>query len=166
MTVLIDVPVPASLWSSFCYYTLFFFCSRYFSIFSVQRNSGSLAVWWFTLDLSRIHKGDHDVTRSCSHFEALVIVRESPGMHQHPTGFRIGDRAVVPDKSASTTLVVDPCSIQGDVDGVGRGIMMRPQRRLLVRSVSHDEIHQRPRWLSRDKIATIKTIWNLLNARL
>lgn len=96
---------------------------------------------------SRIHEGDHNVTRASGHFQSLVIVRQSSWMHQHPAWLGVGDGAVVSDEPASTALVVHPRPIQGDVDGVGRRVVMWPQERLFVRPVSHDEIHERPRWL-------------------
>jgi len=68
-------------------------------------------------------------------------------MHQHPAWLRIGDGAVVSDELASTTLVIHTRLVQGDVDGIGRGVVMWPQEWLLVRAVSYDEIHKRPRWL-------------------
>ncbi len=38
-------------------------------------------------------------------------------------------------------LVVDALAVQGDVDGEGGGVVMRPQRRLLVRTVTHHKVH-------------------------
>jgi len=38
-------------------------------------------------------------------------------------------------------LVVDVFTVQGDVDGEGGGVVVRPQRRLLVGTVAHHEVH-------------------------
>ena len=38
-------------------------------------------------------------------------------------------------------LVVDALTVQGDVDGEGGGVVMRPQSRLLVRTVTHHKVH-------------------------
>lgn len=69
-------------------------------------------------------------------------------MHQHPAWFRVGDRAVVSDESASTAFIIHSRLIQGDIDGVSRGVVMRPQGWLFVRAISHDEIHEGSWWLS------------------
>lgn len=100
--------------------------------------------WWVP---SRIYKGDHNVTRARGHSQSLVIVCQSSGMHQHPAWLRIGDGAIVSNKPASTAFVVHTCLIQGNVDSIGRGVVMWPQGRLLVRAVSYDEIHNWPWWL-------------------
>ncbi len=38
-------------------------------------------------------------------------------------------------------LIVNALPVQGDVDGEGGGVVVRPQRRLLVRTVTHHKIH-------------------------
>ena len=38
-------------------------------------------------------------------------------------------------------LVVVVLPVQGDVDGEGGGVVMRPQIRLLIRAVTHHEVH-------------------------
>lgn len=68
-------------------------------------------------------------------------------MHEHPARLGIGDGTVVADKSAATTLVINANLVQGDVDCVGRAVVMRLQTRLLVRTVAHYEVHQRAGWL-------------------
>ena len=57
----------------------------------------------------------------------------------------------VPDESAATALKVDAGVVEREVDGVGRAVVVRPQERLLVGPVPHDEVHERPRRLKRQK---------------
>ena len=48
---------------------------------------------------------------------------------------------------ASAALVVHPGVVKRDVDGVGGGVVVRPEEGLLVRAVPHDEVHDGARGL-------------------
>lgn len=123
---------------------------RYSGNSTIYRLSGSTEgqIWV----LSRIHEGDHDVTRARGHSQTLMIVRQPPGVYQHPAWLRVCDRAIVSDEPAPSALVVDSRLIQGDVDGIRGRVVVRPQGRLLVRTIPHDEVHKRSRRLSTREI--------------
>lgn len=72
-------------------------------------------------------------------------VRQPPRVHQHPPGARVHHAAVVPDEPAPAPLVVHPALVQRDVDRVRGRVVVWAERRLLVRPIAHDEVHQRAR---------------------
>lgn len=45
-------------------------------------------------------------------------VGETAGVHQHPAGLGVGDRAVVANEAATAALVVHSDSVQRNVDRV------------------------------------------------
>ena len=69
-------------------------------------------------------------------------------MHQQPAFFGVSHGAVVPDESASSTLVIVMGIVQRNVDGIRGAVMMRPQKRLLIRFVTYDEVHGGSWWLN------------------
>ena len=62
-------------------------------------------------------------------------------MHQHPAFLGVFDGAVVANESAATTFIINSRAVEGDVDGVGGRVVVRPQERLLVGTVSNHEVH-------------------------
>jgi len=51
-----------------------------------------------------VNKRDHDVPCSFSNRQTLVVVRQSPRVHQHPSEPCVCDTAVVTDEPAPTSL--------------------------------------------------------------
>ena len=103
------------------------------------------------LNLSlRIHKRDQDVPRALGHVESFV--GQFSGVQEHPTLLGVPDGAVVLDKATATSLKVSAGMVERDVDGVGRGVFVRKEGRLLFRVVPDHEVHQsHGRWLKVDQ---------------
>lgn len=76
-----------------------------------------------------------------------MVVREPARVHEHPPLLRVRDGAVVPDEPAPAALEVRPGVVQGDVDGVGGGVVVRTEEGLLVRTVADHEVHDGARGL-------------------
>lgn len=93
----------------------------------------------------RVNKWDHDVPRSFTNRQTLMVVCKSPWMHQHPAEPSVCNAAVVADEPASTSLIVYFWSIESHVDGVCGGVMVWSQRWLLIWSVAHHKVHNRSR---------------------
>ena len=49
-----------------------------------------------------VDEGDHDVPRALGRLEPLVVVRQPPGVHQHPALPRPRDGAVVPSNNEAS----------------------------------------------------------------
>ena len=45
---------------------------------------------------SRVNERDHDVSGPAEGLQALVVVGQAAGVHQHPALLRVGDGTVVP----------------------------------------------------------------------
>ena len=90
----------------------------------------------------RVNKGNHDISGSFGNSESFVIMSQASRMHKHPALLCILQGTVVADEPAAAALVVDVGVVQRDVDGVGGAVVMRPQERLLIRTVSHDKVHE------------------------
>ena len=98
----------------------------------------------------RIHKRDQDVPRALGHVESFV--GQFSGVQEHPTLLGVPDGAVVLDKATATSLKVSAGMVERDVDGVGRGVFVRKEGRLLFRVVPDHEVHQsHGRWLKVDQ---------------
>lgn len=94
---------------------------------------------------SWVDEGDHDVSRSLGGVHALVEVGQAAGVHEHPALLRVLHGAVVAQEAAAAALVVLAGLVEREVDGVGRGVVVRSQVGLLVGPVADDEVHQRSR---------------------
>ena len=53
---------------------------------------------------SGVNKRDHDVSCAFRHIEALVIVGETSGMHEHPSNLCLCDLAVVSEEPTTAAL--------------------------------------------------------------
>ena len=53
---------------------------------------------------SGVNKRDHDVSCAFRHIEALVIVGETSGMHEHPSNLGLRDLAVVSEEPTTAAL--------------------------------------------------------------
>ena len=53
---------------------------------------------------SGVNKRDHDVSCAFRHIEALVIVGETSGMHEHPSNLGLSDLAVVSEEPTTAAL--------------------------------------------------------------
>ena len=51
-----------------------------------------------------VYKGDHDIACALSGGQPLVVVCQTPRMHQQPAQARLGHTAVVADKPRTSTL--------------------------------------------------------------
>jgi len=80
-----------------------------------------------------------------------MIMSKASGMHQHPALLSIFQGTVVTDEFAAAALVVDVGVVQREVDGVGGAVVVRPQERLLIRTVAHDKVHEGTRRLKRKR---------------
>ncbi len=101
---------------------------------------------------SRIDERYHDVSCAFGYRQALVVVGQPSGVHQHPPLLGASHAAVVPEEVAAAPLVVDAGVVHGDVDRVRGGVMMGSQVGLLVRPVPDHEVHDRPRRLKNHKL--------------
>ena len=76
-----------------------------------------------------------------------MVVRQPTGVNQRPAQPQVGQRAVVAEEATPTALVVDFGSVQGNVYGVGGGVVVGAEVRLLVRVIANDEVHGGSGWL-------------------
>lgn len=82
--------------------------------------------------ISGIHKGDCDVSNTGGGWQAFVVVGEAAWVHEGPAFARSLNGAVVAEKPASTTLVIKAHLVECNVYSECGGIMVWPQRRLLI----------------------------------
>lgn len=107
---------------------------------------------------SWVDERDHDVTSPSGRVHALVIVRQSSGMHQHVPDLCVRHRAIVAQETTAAALVVDARAVQRNIYRVRGRIVMGPQVRLLRGLVANDEIHQRLRWLPNEEYGFVPKI--------
>ena len=55
---------------------------------------------------------------------------QGPRVHQHPSLLGVLNSALLPDKFAAATLVVNASVVESNVDGVDCGVVVRPQEGL------------------------------------
>jgi len=89
----------------------------------------------------RVDESHHDVASSVGDYKALVVVRESTGMHEHPAAWVVCHRTVVADEPSPAALVVVVLFVQCDVDRVRRRVVVWHQPVLFIRVVAHEEVH-------------------------
>lgn len=70
-----------------------------------------------------------------------MVVREAARVHEGPALSGRLHFTVVPEEPAAPALIVDVLVVEGDVDGEGGGVVVRPQRRLLIRTIPDHEVH-------------------------
>lgn len=87
----------------------------------------------------RINKWHLNVTGSPGCWQSFVQMGQGTRMHDQPSLSGIPDGAVVAWEAAPSAFVVDAHAVEGQVDGVGRGVVVWPEGWLLVRTVPHHE---------------------------
>ena len=68
-----------------------------------------------------------------------MVVGEAARVHEGPPHPRVHHRAVVANEASSPALVVDARPVEAHVDGVGGGVVVGPQERLLGGPVPDNE---------------------------
>ena len=109
---------------------------------------------------SRVDEGYHNIPCSLGDSEPLMPVGEPARVHEAPAQPGLGHTTVVAQEPTPTALqnqlqlnatphtvpsglylIVDTWSREGHVDGVGGGVVVRPQAGLALRVVLHHKVH-------------------------